>query len=59
MRALVALAGLGLGFSIAAAAPAASAQDFPTRPITLIHGFAAGAIQIWKQVVKKLRNDLE
>jgi hypothetical protein len=24
-----------------------------------VHGFAAGAIHIWKQVAKKLRNDLE
>lgn len=42
MRGLVALAGLGLGLSIAVAAPLAVAQEFPTRPITLIHGFAAG-----------------
>jgi tripartite-type tricarboxylate transporter receptor subunit TctC len=42
MRGLFAVAGLGLGLSIAAAAPLAVAQDFPSRPITLIHGFAAG-----------------
>jgi tripartite-type tricarboxylate transporter receptor subunit TctC len=42
MRGLFAVAGLGLGLSIAAAAPLAMAQDFPSRPITLIHGFAAG-----------------
>ena len=42
MRGLVALAGLSLGVSIAAAAPLAVAQEFPSRPITLIHGFAAG-----------------
>jgi tripartite-type tricarboxylate transporter receptor subunit TctC len=42
MRGLFAVAGLGLGLSIGAAAPLAVAQDFPSRPITLIHGFAAG-----------------
>lgn len=42
MRGLVALTGLSLGLAIAAAVPQAGAQDFPSRPITLIHGFAAG-----------------
>lgn len=42
MRRTIALAGLSLGLAIAAAAPQAFAQDFPSRPITLIHGFAAG-----------------
>lgn len=42
MRGLVALAGLSLGLSVATAAPLAVAQEFPSRPITLIHGFAAG-----------------
>ncbi len=42
MRGLVALTGLSLGLAIAAAAPLAVAQEFPSRPITLIHGFAAG-----------------
>jgi tripartite-type tricarboxylate transporter receptor subunit TctC len=41
MRTLFAIAGLGLGLTVAAAPPAV-AQDFPSRPITLIHGFAAG-----------------
>lgn len=42
MRRTIATAGLSLGLAIAVAAPQALAQDFPTRPITLIHGFAAG-----------------
>lgn len=42
MRRTIALAGLSLGLAIVAAAPHAFAQDFPSRPITLIHGFAAG-----------------
>lgn len=42
MRRTIALAGLSLGLAIVAAAPQAFAQDFPSRPITLIHGFAAG-----------------
>jgi tripartite-type tricarboxylate transporter receptor subunit TctC len=41
MRGLVALAGLSLGLAFATAAPQAVAQEFPSRPITLIHGFAA------------------
>jgi tripartite-type tricarboxylate transporter receptor subunit TctC len=42
MRGILAIAGLGLGLSLAVAAPRAVAQEFPSRPITLIHGFAAG-----------------
>jgi len=39
MRGLVALASLGL--TVATALPAV-AQDYPSRPITFVHGFAAG-----------------
>ena len=41
MRRLAALAGAVFGFSVLAS-PLALAADYPTRPITLIHGFAAG-----------------
>ncbi|MCW0235141.1 MAG: tripartite tricarboxylate transporter substrate binding protein [Ferrovibrio sp.] len=41
MRKIAALAGAVFGFSVLAS-PLALAADYPTRPITLIHGFAAG-----------------
>lgn len=41
MRIAAALAGVATGL-VLFATPAVQAQDFPSRPITLIHGFAAG-----------------